>query len=59
MVRKPRPLPGEEYESAKPLPPVEDVVRELPPATSEPLPVPEEAPATNETALPAEPANGV
>ena len=59
VVRKPRPLPGEEYESAKPLPPVEDVVRELPPATSEPLPVPEEAPATNETAPPAEPANGV
>src|SRR3954452_5948517 len=37
VARKPRPLPGEEYESAKPLPPVENVVEELPPASSEPL----------------------
>lgn len=37
-----RPLPGEEYESPRPLPPVEDVTRELPPATSEPLTVPEQ-----------------
>jgi monofunctional glycosyltransferase len=35
--RKPRTLPGEEYESAKPLPPVEDVVKELPATTEEPL----------------------
>jgi monofunctional biosynthetic peptidoglycan transglycosylase len=37
VSKKPRPLPGEEYESAKPLPPVENVVEELPPASTEPL----------------------
>lgn len=31
--RAPRRLPGEEYESAKPLPPLREVVEELPPAT--------------------------
>src|SRR4051794_16650465 len=45
VVRKPRPLPGEEYESAKPLPPVENVVQELPPASTEPLNAPEPAPS--------------
>ena len=45
-VRKaPRPLPGEEYETAKPLPPVENVVEELPPASSEPLGAPQQAPS--------------
>jgi monofunctional biosynthetic peptidoglycan transglycosylase len=34
---KPRALPGEEYESARPLPPLENVVQELPEASSEPL----------------------
>jgi monofunctional biosynthetic peptidoglycan transglycosylase len=59
VAKKPRPLPGEEYESAKPLPPVENVAQ--PPSVTA---VPEEAqPApTNETAPPAEqprePANG-
>jgi hypothetical protein len=46
-----RPLPGEEYESQKPLPPVENVVRELPPAASEPLDQ-EPAPASNEATPP-------
>src|SRR5829696_7668687 len=32
-----RPLPGEEYESAKPLPPLDNVVEQLPPASDEPL----------------------
>ena len=41
VVREPRPLPGEEYESAKALAPVENVVRELPPAQTEPLTAPE------------------
>src|SRR3954468_4485861 len=41
VARKPRPLPGEEYETAKPLPPLENVVSELPPAETEPLNVPE------------------
>jgi len=43
--RAPKTLPGEEYESAKPLPPLEDVVQELPAASDEPL-LPDE-PAEN------------
>src|SRR5687767_2173881 len=50
--RAPKSLPGEEYETAKPLPPLEEVVQELPPASDEPL-LPEE-PAVN-TAVPAPP----
>jgi monofunctional biosynthetic peptidoglycan transglycosylase len=63
VTKKPRPLPGEEYETAKPLPPVENVVEQLPPASTEPLgPVAEPAPAeTNQATPPAdqppEPAN--
>jgi len=66
VAKKPRPLPGEEYESPKALPPVENVVQELPPASTEPLAVPEEQPAPVqnqvETAPPPPPqesANGV
>jgi monofunctional biosynthetic peptidoglycan transglycosylase len=44
VTKAPRPLPGEEYETARPLPPVEDVVNELPPASTEPLTVPEPQP---------------
>ena len=44
--RTPKTLPGEEYESAKPLPPLEEVVNELPPASDAPL-VEEPVPATN------------
>ena len=33
---RPRTIPGEEYESARPLPPLEEVVQELPPAAEEP-----------------------
>ena len=36
-TRAPRDLPGEEYESAQPLPPLEDVVNALTPAPDEPL----------------------
>jgi monofunctional biosynthetic peptidoglycan transglycosylase len=55
VTRQARPQPGAEYESAKPLPPVENVVSELPPASAEPL-EPERAPPTsNEPAPPAEP----
>jgi monofunctional biosynthetic peptidoglycan transglycosylase len=47
--RAPKALPGEEYETAKPLPPLEEVVQELPPASDEPLlpeaPVENAAPA--------------
>jgi monofunctional biosynthetic peptidoglycan transglycosylase len=56
VTKKSRPLPGEEYETAKPLPPVEDAVEDLPPASTEPLgPVPEPTPSeTNEAAPPPE-----
>ena len=64
VAKKARPLPGEEYESPKALPPVENAVRELPPASTEPLTVPvEPAPPQGQTApppeQPQEPANGV
>ena len=53
VTKKPRPLPGEEYETAKPLPPVEDAVEELPPASTEPLgPVPEPTPSEANDAAP-------
>jgi monofunctional biosynthetic peptidoglycan transglycosylase len=58
VAKKPRPLPGEEYESAKPLPPVENVVKELPPASIEPLqPQPETAPANESTPPSEQPTN--
>ena len=65
VAKKPRPLPGEEYESPKALPPIENVVQELPPASTEPQNTPEQpqpqngfesAPAPEQ---PQEPANGV
>ena len=59
VTAKPRPLPGEEYESAKPLPPLENVVSELPPDATEPPEVnaiePAPQPAnTSETTPPAD-----
>ena len=44
--RAPRSLPGEEYETARPLPPLEEVVQELPPASAGPL-IDEPAPDIN------------
>ena len=66
VTAKPRPLPGEEYESAKPLPPIENAV-EVPPDATEPVNTAEPAPATpantSEPPPPAEqpqePVNGV
>jgi len=66
VARKPRPLPGEEYESAKPLPPIENAV-EVPPDATEPVNTAEPAPATPANTVeppppaeqPQEPANGV
>lgn len=56
VAKKPRPLPGEEYENPKPLPPLENAVQELPPSSTEPLTTPEQQPAQspngNEAALP-------
>ena len=57
VAKQPRPLPGEEYESPKALPPLENAVDQLPPASTEPLNVPEPQPAPvegNETAPPPE-----
>lgn len=67
VTKKSRPLPGEEYESPKALPPVENAVQDLPRASSEPLTVPEQQPSRTEPAneaattagTPQEPANGV
>jgi len=47
VTKKVRPMPGEEYETSQPLPPIENTVSETPPATSE-------LTATNEVA-PVEP----
>jgi monofunctional biosynthetic peptidoglycan transglycosylase len=62
VAKKPRPIPGEEFESPKPLPPFENAVEGLP-ATAEPLTVDEPTPAapanTTEPPSPAEPTNGV
>jgi monofunctional glycosyltransferase len=44
VARKPRPLPGEEYESPKPLPPLENVVSELPSEATQPTNLPEQVP---------------
>ncbi len=58
-TRAPKQLPGEEFESAKPLPPLNEVVSELPRESSEPLvvndiaPAPEPQPETNEASPPA------
>jgi monofunctional biosynthetic peptidoglycan transglycosylase len=67
VAKKPRPIPGEEFESAKPLPPIENAVQELPPASTEPLNAPEPAPSkpandtesTPPTQLPQTPSNSV
>ena len=59
-VRKaPRPQPGEEYESPKALPPLQNVVEQLPPATQQPAPEPQSAPPpSNEAApVPEQPSN--
>ena len=58
-TRAPKQLPGEEFESAKPLPPLNEVVNELPSQSQEPLvvndiaPAPEPQPETNEASPPA------
>ena len=62
VTKAPKQLPGEEFESAKPLPPLNEAVDELPPESQEPLvlnqPVlaPESQPVTNQ-ATPPEPGN--
>ena len=52
VTKQARPLPGEEYESPKPLPPLENVVEQLPPASSQPL-EPQAPPVESNEAAPA------
>jgi len=58
-TKAPKQLPGEEFESAKPLPPLNEAVSELPLESQEPVelnlpaPAPQAQPATNETTPPA------
>jgi monofunctional glycosyltransferase len=55
VTKKLRPAPGEEYETTKPLPPLQSVEQELPPASTEPLNAPEPrlaAPANQTEATP-------
>ena len=58
-TKAPKQLPGEEFESAKPLPPLNEAVSELPLESHEPVelnlpaPAPQAQPATNETTPPA------
>jgi monofunctional biosynthetic peptidoglycan transglycosylase len=65
VTKKTRPLPGQEYESPKALPPVENVVQELPPPSTEPLTAPDEPVANTPDVTPPppvpgeEPSNGV
>lgn len=68
VSRQARPLPGEEYETTKPLSPVENAIEEAPPASTEPVNAAEPSPAEPSnlsqptpppTEQPQEPANGV
>ena len=67
VAKQARPLPGEEYESPKALPPLENAVQETPPVSTEPLnaPAPQPTPmqnseqATPPPEQPQESANGV
>ena len=54
VTKESRPLPGEEYENPKPLPPVENVVSEPPPPSVEPVEPQSPAPESNDTAPPPE-----
>ena len=49
VTKAPKQLPGEEFESAKPLPPLENSAEELPPASAEPLVANEPAPLRTAT----------
>ena len=56
VSKAPRPQPGAEYESSKPLPPLADVEKQLSPSAQEP-PQPEQAPPSTNDAAPTEPSN--
>ncbi|MEA3078830.1 MAG: monofunctional glycosyltransferase [Sphingomonadales bacterium] len=55
VTMKVRPIPGEEFESSKPLPPLENAVSELPPASTEPLESAPEPANSTTTSVPPEP----
>jgi monofunctional biosynthetic peptidoglycan transglycosylase len=57
VTKKARPLPGEEYETTKPLPPIENAIEALPPASTEPLnsPATQPEPTQNSAAPPPPP----
>ena len=58
VAKKVRPVPGAEYESAKPLRPVENAVQEPPPSAAEPQQIaPESAPANELAPPPEQPSN--
>ena len=64
VTKAQRPLPGEEYESAKPLPPIENTIEEPAPSATEPSTVPQEPTQNSADQLPPpqqlqEPTNGV
>jgi monofunctional biosynthetic peptidoglycan transglycosylase len=64
VTKKPRPLPGEEYESARFLPPADEGATELPPAASEPTDEAAPPPASNDVMAsppeqPQEPTNSI
>jgi monofunctional biosynthetic peptidoglycan transglycosylase len=67
VAKKPRPVPGEEFETTQPLPPIENALSELPPDSTAPLNESAPTPTVNEPAPelppaaepPAPPANGV
>jgi monofunctional biosynthetic peptidoglycan transglycosylase len=50
VAKQARPEPGEEYESSRPLPAIENAVSETPPVVAEPAKPPPQSPSTNETA---------
>src|SRR5207248_8215288 len=58
VAKKARPLPGEEYESARPLPPIENAVSEIPGTSTEPQNAPQRPTPTSanegESTAPAE-----
>jgi monofunctional biosynthetic peptidoglycan transglycosylase len=50
VTKQARPEPGEEYESSRPLPPIENAVSETSPTAAEPTKPQPQSPSTNETA---------
>ena len=55
VARKPRPIPGEEFESSSPLPPVENGATDEPPALAQPQTAPQERPEPGRNGLEAAP----